>query len=114
MEELMTILQQLTVNTSNISLLGEINIDILRIKERPKIHEFFDLMVSHSFIPKITLPTRFSRNSATLIDNVFCKISQNFSKTSSGILTNNTCDHQAYLICFDYLPKTNITPKFEA
>ena len=79
MEELMTILQQLNLNTANISLFGDFNIDLLRIKERPKINEFFDLMVSHSFIPKITLPTRFSRNSATLIDNVFCKISQNFS-----------------------------------
>ena len=49
MEELMTILQQLTVNTSNISLLGEINIDILRIKERPKIHELFDLTVSQYY-----------------------------------------------------------------
>ena len=112
MEELMTVLQQLNLNTANISLFGDFNIDLLRIKERPKINEFFDLMVSHSFIPNIALHTRFSRNSATLIDNVFCKISRNFSKTSSGILTNNISDRQAYFICFDYLAKTNITPKF--
>ena len=52
MEELMTILQQFNLNTANISLFGDF-IDLLRIKERSKMYEFFDLMVSNSFIPKI-------------------------------------------------------------
>ena len=32
---------------------------------------FFDTMLSHSFLPFITTPTRITRNTKTLIDNIF-------------------------------------------
>ena len=42
--------------------------------------------------PVITLPTRLTDNSATLIDNVFTNINNN-SQSLSGILISNMSDH---------------------
>ena len=34
---------------------------------------FFDLMCTNNFFPKITFPTRFARHSCSLIDQILCK-----------------------------------------
>lgn len=68
---------------------GDFNIDLLKIDEKPSYNDFFESVLSLGLVPKITLPTRFSRNRATLIDNFYSKISNNFSKATSGILINN-------------------------
>ena len=51
------------------------------------------MMTSHSFFPQITYPTRLSHTSATLIDNLFCKIDKNSNDTIAGSLLNNLSDH---------------------
>ena len=112
MNEFDSVYQQIHLGSANIALFGDFNIDLLKIKEKTKCNDFFELMVSHGLIPKITLPTRMSRNSATLIDNAFCKISRDFSKTTSGIVTSKISDHQSYFVCFDYLLKKEATQKF--
>ena len=58
-----------------------------------------------SFYPKITLPTRFSDQSASLIDNFFCKLTPTTYKTSSGILVNRISDHLPYFICLEHYTK---------
>ena len=40
---------------------GDFNIDLLKLTEREKFQEYFDLFVSNGSIPQITLPTRFSK-----------------------------------------------------
>ena len=102
-DKLSHILDNFEQNPHNVALFGDYNIDLLKIKERPKVNEFFELMMTNGFILKITLPTRFSRNNATLIDNVFCKISHNLSTTFSAISLSNISDHQPYIVPFDYL-----------
>ena len=111
MNEFDLIYQQINRNSPNIALFGDFNIDLLKIKDKPKCNDFFELMVSYGLIPKITLPTRLSRSTATLIDNAFCKISREFSKTTCGILSSKISDHQSYFVCFDYLLKSRKTPK---
>ncbi len=41
------------------------------------------MITENSFYPKITLPTRFSNKHGTLIDNIFCKLTD---MTTSVIL----------------------------
>ena len=66
---------------------GDYNIDLLKVKINPRFGEFFDHIISSGFFPKITLPTRFTDQSSTLIDNVF---STNIEeKEVSGILLNH-------------------------
>ena len=56
---------------SEIIITGDFNINLLKIKERPIFSEFFDILTSNSYLPKITLPTRFTDATGTLIDNFF-------------------------------------------
>ncbi len=67
----------------------------------------FDLLISHGFYPKITLPTRLSKKHGTLIDNLFCKLTEAIIDTIFGILIKFS-DHQPYSIL---LNKTD-TPRF--
>ena len=53
---------------------GDFNIDLLKVNKRQIYNEFIDCLMTNSFFPKITLPTRLSSTSATLIDNFFCKL----------------------------------------
>ena len=60
--------------------------------------ELLDLLTSHSLFTQITLPTRFSHTSGTLIDNVFYKVYQITKVTTAGILLNKLSDHQPYFV----------------
>ena len=108
-EEFEVVLNQLN---GNVVVGGDFNIDLLKIAEKPTINEYFDSIVSCGYIPRITLPTRLSRTCGTLIDNFLCKISNNFSKCTSGILTCNISDHQPIFICLDYLLIKRNIPRY--
>ena len=61
---------------------------------------FFDNLITVGFFPKITLSTRFTEQSLSLIDTVF---SNNIDeRESSGILLNQISDHQ---FLFTYIEK---------
>jgi len=91
---------------------GDFNIDLLKIREKPVFSEFFETFLINGYIPKITLPTRLTSNNGTLIDNHFCKISTNFSDTTSGIIISNLSDHFPYFTCLDYLKLQPNPPKY--
>ena len=50
-------------------------------------------MFSHSFFPCITKPTRVSKTSCTLIDNIFSNDFCETNTTVSGILYTDVSDH---------------------
>ena len=74
-------------------LCGDYNINLLKMHEKNSYEEFFETMLVHSYLPNITLPTRLTDTSNTLIDNVFANSAK--FEAVSGILTNNISDHQA-------------------
>ena len=80
------------------------NINLLKINEREKFQEYFELFVSNGSVPQITMPTRFSKKSATLIDQIFCRFSKSSSQNSSGIIVTKLSDH---LPCFSSINYTN-------
>ena len=89
----------------DVVIAGDTNINLLNVNEKKYIAEFFDVIISQSFYPKITLPTTFSDQSASLIDNFFCKRTPTTYKTSSGILVNRISDHLPYFICLEHSTK---------
>ena len=93
---------------SNVAICGDFNIDLLKIQDRPIFNTYFETLLLNSFIPKITHPTRITNTSATLIDNVLIKITNNFSNTTCGIINANISDH---LPCFAILDFLNVTNK---
>jgi len=91
---------------------GDMNIDLLKINDKPIFNEYFENILSNGYIPKITLPTRLTRNNGTLIDNIFCRMSSNFSKTTSGIINFKLSDHLPCFITLDYLNTVNASHKY--
>ena len=108
--EFSTLLQRVK-NLNKLSYIcGYYNIDLLKVKINLRFGEFFDNIISSGFFPKITLPTRFSDHSATLIDNV---LSTNVEeKEVSGILFNHISDHQLLFTRIENLSYIEIVPKF--
>ena len=88
-------------NKNEIIIIGDFNINLLKINERELFCEFFDNLIAQGFLPKITFPTRFTRTNGTLIDNIFCKCTRSNTNIKSGILINKFSDHQPY---FTILP----------
>ena len=91
---------------------GDFNINLLRLNEREKFQEFYDMFVTNSLYPEITLPTRFSKNNATLIDQIFSRYSRFETHNASGILLQKISDH---LPCFSFIniqAKKKRPPKF--
>ena len=113
LRELDPLLQKLDTMNYDIALAGDYNINLLKINERLKFSEFFDKMLSHSLYPKITLPTRIGVRSATLIDNIYCKLSPNTIDSSAGILFTNLSDHLPSFLCIqrNFNFKTKKPPK---
>jgi hypothetical protein len=88
---------------SDIVIAGDFNLNLLKINENTQANNFFELLLANGYVPKITAPTRITHSSATLIDNYFVKLSNQFSKSTAGILEHNLSDHFPYFICLDYL-----------
>ena len=83
-EQLIPIFEHLHSINREAVIAGDVNIDLLNINERNVFNEYFESMISHGFSPCITLPTRFSKRSATLIDNFLLKFSEKYGDTSLG------------------------------
>ena len=99
------------LNNSKVEYLigGDWNINLLKINEQPAFSDFLDLMLNKGLCPKITFPTRFSTHSASLLDNLICKISD----TLSGILFTGISDHLPYFVCLKNITKQKASnPKY--
>ena len=89
---------------------GDYNIDLLKVKINKHYCDYFDEIISHGFFPKITLPTRISDNSSTLIDNIF---TNNIEEADiSGILLNHISDHQMMFTIVENCSYVTNVPKF--
>ena len=68
------------------------NLDLLKQTSHRKMQTFVESTLDHALLPVITEPTRISKTSATLIDNVMIsdKLQSNYT---SNILVSNLSDH---------------------
>ena len=92
--EFTTLLNLLKTRSNFIYLCGDYNIDILKMSSNHVHNTFYENVISCSFAPKITLPTRICDTTSTLIDNVYTNVLD--KKHTSGILIRPTSDHQMY------------------
>ena len=72
-------------------ILGDFNIDLLNPSTPSK--NLLDTLYSYSFCPLISKPTRITKRSATLLDNIFTNCLENVLQ--SGIFTSDISDHFA-------------------
>ena len=95
-----TIIHNLNQSNSNIIILGDFNIDLLKIEEYTHFKDYFLNLVGNGLLPTITYPTRLGHTSASLIDNIFTNISYNKDTSSSGILISDISDHFPFFFTF--------------
>jgi len=91
---------------------GDFNLDLKQINSREKIQDYFDKFVSAGFLPKITLPTRFSKKNCTIIDQIFCKYKDPTTENESGILVTEISDHLPCITSYEIPPKCKKRAKF--
>ena len=86
-------------------IVGDTNIDLLKLQHKAHSHRFYNELFSASFLPLITLPTRLSVTCDTLIDNIFTN--QSNDVTFSGILSSHFSDHNMYFTSISSNKKTS-------
>ena len=74
---------------------GDFNINLLNADSNAICEDYTKLMLCHNFIPTITLPTRISHSSTTLIDNIFVRLLNKLldNKLFSGNFFTDLSDH---------------------
>ena len=70
-----------------IQILSDFNVNMLNFETHGLTNDYINHLISKSFLPLITLPTRIKHQSATLIDHKVCSV------YNSGILINSLSDH---------------------
>ena len=89
-------------NISTCIIAGDINIDLLKI-ENVNVNRYMDLLLELNFIPCITIPTRLTETSATIIDHINIRLpTKKVSfKVSAGNLITDITDHLPNFIIMD-------------
>ena len=70
---------------------GDFNLSLIIYSKTTGINQFLEIIPSHNFMPQITLPTRLTGRTATLIDNILINSYEN--KCSSANITTSVSDH---------------------
>jgi len=105
MKEFFPYVQDKEANTSNQIIAGDFNINLLDLQNREKYEEYFDTFITSGYLPRITLPTRFSSKKCTLIDNIFTSFANPMQINSSYILATKLSDHLPCILSFEIAPK---------
>ena len=89
--ELNSLIGKISRDNKNCYIMGDFNLDLLNHSSHQFTNEFLDIMYANSFSPLMTLPTRLTSHSATLIDNIF---TNNLEKYAfSGLILSDISDH---------------------
>ena len=92
------LLELLAGENKEIYIMGDMNIDLLKLNEHWKTGEYVENIFTHGFIPLITKPTRITDHSATLIDHIYTNRTD--TNMTSGIITTDISDHFGMFTCF--------------
>ena len=68
-------------------LAADFNLNLIKYSKTTGINQFLEIILSHKFMPQITLPTRVAGRTATLIDNILINSYEN-KCISSNITTS--------------------------
>ena len=88
-------LSQIYTNTTNLIICGDINVDYLQDTRNKSLLN--SLLASYNLHSAVNFPTRISRNSSTIIDNIFIDKIQNMNYTTIPIM-NGLSDHDGQFI----------------
>ena len=90
-------MEKLATDNKKLFLVGDFNIDLLKVDVDPPTTNFFDIITTNLLVPHIIHPTRITSETRTLIDNIYSN-STNFKDGISGNLTLAISDHLAQFL----------------
>lgn len=95
-----------TDKLKTILILGDINIDLIK-HDNENTFIYYTMLLSHHFLPLITLPTRITSHSATCLDHIFIKSNKKGLAThkTPGILFCDITDHLATFLFINHHDK---------
>ena len=64
-------LTKISAENKDLYICGDFNFDLLKIHDCNPSRKFFDLMCSFGLINQITIPSRTTELTASIIDNIF-------------------------------------------
>ena len=88
-------LSQIYTNTTKLIICGDINVDYLQDTRNKGLLN--SLLASYNLHSAVNFPTRISRNSSTIINNIFIDKIQNMNYTTIPIM-NGLSDHDGQFI----------------
>ena len=100
---LLSLLEKVNKEGKLLVLLGDFNLNLLNNTDS-HVCDFIDILSSYLMLPHINLPTRISKSSQTLIDNII--ISPCSSKSVSGNFVTGISDHLPQFVIIKYFSKT--------
>jgi len=80
-------------SSENLVLVGDTNINLIEINEKPHYQSYLDLIMSHGLCPTITLPSRLGTTKFSLLDHIFIKSIQHLQDRNSFIYVCDLSDH---------------------
>ena len=79
--------------------MGNFNVNLLNYYKNRGTYEFLEKLINHNFTPQITLPSRITEKTATLLDNIF--INGQTQKYNFGNITMSISDHLPQFIIIE-------------
>ena len=84
-------LEKLTRENKEVYVMGDFNLNLLNCSSLDHVNEFVNTVYNNCFRPLIDKPTRITRFSSTLIDNILTNVCT--KDITSGIFYNDITDH---------------------
>ena len=108
-EKYNSIIEQVSNENKDLVISTDQNLDYLRVNSHTNTANFLNSNLSNGIIPSITKPTRITRNTATLIDNIYIKC-QSAYNSKSAILVSDISDHFPCILLLDKEVKRSKNP----
>ncbi len=86
-------------NKKHVFVCGDFNIDLLNPNGQTQTKTFINSMFCLGLYPSITHPSRITRNTATLIANIFTNVTE--GHITGGLLINDITDHLPVFLAHD-------------
>ena len=64
-------LSKINKENKEVYITGDFNIDLLKYEMVPKYQDFYNMMASNGYLPQITMPTRLTDTTMSIIDNIY-------------------------------------------
>ena len=105
------LLEKLTSDNKPI-ITGDFNLNLIKYMQNTGVNQFLENILSNDFIPQITLPTRITKKTATLIDNILTNSYKHNSTYLSSNITTYISDHLPQFLIIENLkqPSFNQNP----